>query len=60
MILKKKDIYGKTYYVSAFTGKKVRLLRVIGKKSNKIPNGVFGRFITPQKRGENEVADIIN
>lgn len=60
MILKKKDIYGKTYYVSAFTGKKVRIPRVTGKSENKIPNGVFGRFIIPQVRGRNRVADIIN
>ena len=59
MIIKKTDIYGNQYYADAFSGKKVRLMRVTGKHRGKIPNGVFGRFIIPQIRGDNKVSNII-
>lgn len=52
MILKtnKKDKNGKDIYVSAFTGRVVKLMRVVGKHQGKIPDGVYMRFIKPAIR----------
>jgi len=47
MIYKKTDIYGNNFYENAFTGKRIELKRARGIHQNKIPDGVFGRFIKP-------------
>jgi len=59
MIVKQTDTNGNIFYVNIFTRETYKPVRMAGRHEVKIPNYVYGRYKTPQQRGNNKVKDIL-